>query len=83
MISTVTTSTVTTVTTVTTMIGFGLALGLVAVIALVVFLCARELAAASRGSTSKLLAGSLEVGIVPLVIAFVMIAVVTVVEMLA
>ena len=83
MISTVTTSTVTTVTTVTTMIGFGLALGLVAVIALVIFLCAKELAAASRGSTSRLLVGALDVGIVPLIVAFAMIAAMRVVEILA
>ena len=82
MISTVTTSTVTTVTTVTTMIGFGMTLGMVAVIALATFLCARELAAASEGGTSRFLAGSLNIAIVPLVIAFAMIVAMKVVEVL-
>ena len=80
MISTVTTSTV---TTITTMIGFGMALGLVAVIALIAFLGVRELAAASESSRHRLLAKSLEIGIAPLVIAFVMIVAMKVVEILA
>ena len=83
MISTVTTSTITTVTTVTTMIGFGLALGLVAIIALVAFLCAKELTAAGGSRTSRFLARSLDVGIVPLAIAFSIIVVMKVVEVLA
>ena len=76
-------STVTTVTTVTTMIGFGMALGLVAVIALIVFLGVRELATASEGGRQRLLAKSLEIGIVPLIIAFVMIVAMEIVEILA
>jgi len=80
MISTVTISTV---TTVTTMIGFGMALGLVAVIALIAFLGARELANASEGSTHRLLAKSLDIGIVPLIIAFAMIIAMEMVEILA
>ncbi len=78
MISTVTTSTV---TTVTAMMGFGVVMGVIALIALLVFLCARELAAASRGSKRMFLAKSLDIGIVPLLIAFVMIAVITILEM--
>ena len=80
MVSTVTT---TTVTTVTTMIGFGATLGAIAVITLAVFLSARELAAASEGSTQKFLARSLNIPIAPLVIAFAMIVAMKVVEILA
>ena len=79
MISTVTTSTV---TTVTTMIGVGLGLGLVAVIALVAFLCTKELASTCENGSRRFLARSLDVAIVPLVIAFVMIVVMKVVEIL-
>ncbi len=77
MISTVTTSTVTTMT------GFGMALGLVAVITLIAFLGVRELATASRGGTQRLLAKSLDIGIVPLIIAFAMIIAMEMVEILA
>jgi len=77
MISTVTTSTVTTVT------GFGMTLGLVAVIALIAFLGVRELATASEGGTQRLLAKSLDIGIVPLIIAFAMIIAMEMVEILA
>ena len=80
MISTVVT---TTVTTITTMIGFGMALGLVAVIALIAFLGVRELATASESGRQRLLAKSLEIGIVPLIIAFVMIVAMEIVEILA
>ena len=83
MISTVTTSTVTTVTTVTTMIGFGMTLGMVAVIALAAFLCVRQLAVASEGGTRRFLAKSLDVAIVPLVIAFAMIVAMKIVGILA
>ncbi|MBA7506256.1 hypothetical protein ES706_04937 [subsurface metagenome] len=77
MISTVTTSAV------TTMIGFGMALGLVAVITLIAFLGVRELATASRGGTQRLLAKSLDIGIVPLIIAFAMIIAMEMVKILA
>jgi len=77
MISTVTTSTVTTMT------GFGMTLGLVAVIALIAFLGVRELATASEGGTQRLLAKSLDIGIVPLIIAFAMIIAMEMVEILA
>ena len=80
MVSTVTTSTI---TTVTTMIGFGVVVGLVAVIALIGFLCAKELAASSENGRRRLLARSLDIGIVPLIIAFTMIVVMKVVEILA
>ena len=79
MITTVTTSTI---TSVTTTIGFAIAVSLVAVIALVAFLCAKELAAASGGSSPRFLARYCDVGIVPLVIAFTMIVAMKVVEIL-
>lgn len=83
MITTVTTSTITTVTTITTMIGFGATLGLIAVVALILFLCARQVAAAGNSNTQRLLARSLDISIAPLVIAFVIIAVMKVAEILA
>ena len=79
MISTV----ATTVTTITTMIDFGVALGMVAVVALAVFLGVRELAATGKGSTQRFLAKSLDVAIVPLIIAFAVIVAMKVVEILA
>ena len=80
MISTVTTSTI---STVSIMVGFGMVLGVVAVIALIVFLCAKELASASESKSHRILAKSLDVGIVPLIIAFAMIVAMKVVEILA
>ena len=77
MISTVIASTVTTMT------GFGMALGLVAVITLIAFLGVRELAAAGDNGSHRLLARSLDVGIVPLIIAFAMIVAVKIVEILS
>ena len=79
MITTVTTSTI---TSVTTTIGFAAAVGLVAVITLVAFLCTKELAAVSSGS-QKFLARSFDVGIVPLIVAFGMIVAMKVVQILA
>ena len=67
MISTVTTSTI---TTITTMADFGVILGTVAVVTLVVLLCTRELAAAAEGHGSMRLARSLDVSIIPLVMVF-------------
>ena len=80
MITTVVTSTV---TTVTTMLNFGVILGLVAVIALVAFLCAKELATASRSSSHRSFAKFLDVGIIPLAIAFAMIVVTEIMKILA
>jgi len=79
MISTVTTSTI---TTVTTTIGFGVVVGVMAVIALLVFLCIKGFATASNNTNHRLLAKSLDVGIVPLLIAFVMIVAMQIVEIL-
>ena len=78
MISTVVSSTVT--STVTVLSDVGIVLGLVAVIALVAFLCAKELATANSGSSRRPLAKFLDVGIVPLCIAFGMIVVMEIVK---
>ena len=78
MITTVITSTITTITTITTtttMIVFGVGLGVVATIALIISLSAKELATAHNGSSPRLLAKSIDVGIVPLAIAFALIVV--------
>ncbi|MFC1871787.1 hypothetical protein ACFLYF_05270 [Chloroflexota bacterium] len=84
MITTVTTSTV---TTVTATIGLGLMLGLVAVVTLVVFLCAKELASIntgiSNGGSRGFLMRSFNLGIVPLVIVFGVTVVIKVMEVLA
>ncbi len=83
MITTVVTSITSTVTSVTSVMGFGVTLGLVTVISLAAFLCARELATASGSSSRRSLAKFLEVGIVPLIIVFAMIVIMAVVEVLA
>ena len=79
MISTVVSSTVTTVTVLTDV---GIVLGLVAVIALVAFLCAKELATANSGSSRRSLAKFLDVGIIPLCIAFGMIVAMEIVKII-
>ncbi len=80
MITTVVTSTVTSVTAIT---GFGMLPSLVAAIALVVFLCVKELVTANESSSHQSLAKFLDVGIVPLIIAFTMIVIVTIVGIIA
>ena len=60
------------------MMGFGVVMGVVALIALLAFLCTKELAAASEGSKRRFLVKSLDIGIVPLFITFMMITVVTI-----
>ena len=80
MITTVVTSTVTSVTAIA---GFGMIPGLVAAIALVAFLCVKELAAANGSNSHQSLAKFLDVGIIPLIIAFTMIVIVTIVEIIA
>ena len=82
MITTVTTSTISTISTVTTMVGFGATLGLIAVVALTMFLCARQIAAAGNSTTQRILARSFDVSIAPLLIAFVIIVVMKVAEIL-
>ena len=83
MISTVTTSTISTITSVTTTIGFGVIIGMVAVVTLLVFLCTSELAAFSQDSKYRVLAKSLDIVIAPLFIAFTLIAAMKIVEILA
>jgi len=63
--------------------GFEAILGLVAVITLVAFFCVRELAAASESSSCRSLANFLDIGIIPLIIVFAMIATVKVLAILA
>ena len=65
------------------MIGFGVAAGIVAAIALLAFLCARQLTADSGNSKHRILAKSLDVVIAPLLIAFVMIIAMKIAEILA
>jgi len=63
--------------------GFEAILGLVAVITLVAFLCARDLAAAGESSSCRSLAKFLDIGIIPLSIVFAMIVTVKVMAILA
>jgi phosphotransferase system glucose/maltose/N-acetylglucosamine-specific IIC component len=63
--------------------GFGMALGLVAVIALVAFLCVKELAISSEPDSRRFLAQSLDVAIIPLIIVVAMIMVIKTTEILA
>ena len=63
--------------------GFGMALGLVAVIALVAFLCVKELATSSELGFRRFLAQSLDIAIIPLTIVFAMIVVIKTTEILA
>ncbi len=57
--------------------------GLVAVIALVAFLCVKELAISSEPDSRRLLAQSLDVAIIPLIIVFATIVVIKTTEILA
>ncbi len=76
MISTVTTTTTTTVTTVTTVAGIVATLGVAGAIALIGFLCTKELVAVGNNRKMKVLARGLNVAVVPLVMVFaVMVAV--------
>ena len=69
MVSTITTSTVTTVTTIAAM-GLGFVIGIAAVVALVAFLTTKELVSVSQFRHFRLLGRYLNVGVLPLVIAF-------------
>jgi hypothetical protein len=75
MISTVTTATVSTVTTATATVGvLGVSFGFIAVMALCVLLVQKEIIASNQQDWAKLTSRALNVAIVPLLIAFVMIA---------
>ena len=79
----ITTVTISSVTTVTAIIGFGMTAGLVAIITLIAFLGVKELANADGNGTQRLLAKSLDIGIIPLTILFVMITATRIVAILA
>jgi hypothetical protein len=78
MISTVTTTTVSTVTT----LALAGSLALICALTLVVMLIQKELTTAAESRLSRTLGRALNVGIVPLLIAFVLIVVVRVIETL-
>ena len=78
MISTVTTSTVSTVTTV----ALAGSLALIAIVVLLILLVQKELASAGSDQRLERLSKVLNIGIVPLLIAFVLIAASKVMEVL-
>ena len=82
MITTVTTSTITTVTTIATL-GLTAAISIAAVVLLMLFLTTKELAGASSRGFSLRIAKFVSVGILPLVMAFAVIVVIKIVEVLA
>jgi hypothetical protein len=82
MISTVTTTTVSTVTTTVTTVSFVASLGLVSVLTLFVLLLQKELATATESPRLKALGRTLDVAVVPLLMAFAMIVAVRVAEVL-
>ncbi len=71
MISTVTTSTVSTVTTA----ALAGSVALIGILVLLILLVQKELASAVEGSRSRLLAKVLNIGILPLLIAFGLVAI--------
>jgi len=81
MITTVTTGTITTVSTIAAM-GLAATVSVAAVVALIAFLTTKELASASLSSSSQRTARFFNVGILPMVMAFVVIVAVKVVEVL-
>ena len=82
MITTVTTTTITTVTTVAAM-GLTAAISIAAVVSLIFFLTIRELASAGGSAASLRMARFFGIGILPLVMAFAVIVVVKIIEVLA
>lgn len=78
MVSTVTTATVATVTT----FAIASSLALVGITTLLVLLVQKEMATASRGRFARALGQALRIGIVPLLIAFVLIVAVRIAEAL-
>ncbi len=71
--STVVTTTITTITTTTTsaVMGMSVFIGILAVFTLMAFLATKELASASNGPRLRFLSSALNVGTVPLFLAFV------------
>lgn len=82
MITTVTTSTITTVTTVAAM-GLATGITIAAVICLIVFLTTKEIAGVGVSNTSKRVSRFLNVSIIPLAIAFAVVLMVKIAEVLA
>ena len=86
MISTVTTTTVSTIVSSTTstvaMLGFATSLALVSIITLFVLLVQKELVTASDTPRLKALGRTLDVAVVPLLMAFAMIAINSVMQVL-
>ncbi len=82
MISTVTTSTITTVTTIAAM-GLTTAISVAAVVTLIAFLSIKQLAGASPSLSSQLTARFLNIGILPLIMAFTVIVAVKITQVLA
>ena len=77
-------TTVTTVTTVTTMAALGLtaAISIACAVTLILFLTTKELAGAQSSGTSSRIARFVNVGILPLVLAFAVIVAVKIAELL-
>lgn len=82
MIITVTTSTITTVTTVTAM-GLTAAVSIAAVASLIFFLTIKELANARGSGISSRIARFFNLGILPLMMAFAVIIVIKIAEVIA
>ena len=82
MVSTVTTSTITTVSTIAAL-GLTATISAIAVVTLITFLTAKQLAGASPSLQSRLTARFLNVGILPMIMAFVVIVAVEITKMLA
>ena len=74
MISTVTTSTVTTIVALSSVMGLREALSLVAVLAFLTLLITREIVGSSNGRNAALIVRGLNIGLVPLGVAFLLIA---------
>ena len=82
MISTVTTSTITTVSTIAAL-GLTATISAVAVATLIAFLTTKQLVGASPSLSSQLTAKFLNVGILPMIMAFAVIVAVKIAEVLA
>ena len=82
MISTVTTSTVTTVVTIAAM-GLTGVISIAAVVSLALFLTTKELVSVGTSKSARFTARFLNIGILPLIMAFVVMVVVKIAEILA
>lgn len=82
MVSTVTTTTVSTVTTTVTTVTFAASLALASVLTLFVLLVQKELTLSAETPRLKALGRALDVAVVPLLMAFGMIAIVRIAQVL-